>query len=76
MANILLYTIVLLYVMIDIILCLTKTLSTSNTDNLIPDMDETTLNPETYGRTQALSLGCFDVPMSETLRWLTPRYIG
>ena len=76
MANILLYTIVLLYAMMDIRLCLTKTMSTSNTDNLIPDMDETTLNPETYGRTQALSLGCFDVPMSETLRWSTPLYIG
>ena len=43
---------------------------------LFPDVDEITLNPEIYGRTQALDLGCFDVPMSETLRWSTPQYVG
>ena len=31
-------------------------------------MDEITLNPETYGRTQALDLGYFDVQMSEANR--------
>jgi hypothetical protein len=76
MANILLYTTELSYTMMDIRLYLTKTLSVSNTDNLIPVVDETTLNPETYGRTQALSLYYFDVPMSEALSWPTPRYVG
>ena len=76
MANILLYMTELSYTMMDIRLCLTKTLLVSNTDNLIPVVDETTLNPETYGRTQTLSLYYFDVPMSEAHRWPIPRYIG
>ena len=61
--------------MMDMRLCLIKTLSTSNIISS-PVVDEITLNPETYRRTQALDLGCFDVPMSETHRWSTPRYVG